>query len=112
VLELYDTPQGEVYVEAKIVELSYGDDLHFGVELHLKRPLGDTFFQSSDIKFPNRIDAVNQFTTAFRDVTKYATFDYIVDLAEAGAKATVRSQPMIFASQGEIATIRVGDSEP
>jgi type II secretory pathway component GspD/PulD (secretin) len=112
VLELYDTPQGEVYVEAKIVELSYGDDLHYGVEMHLKRPLGDTFFTGTDIKFPNRIDAVNQFTTAFHEAGKDYTFDAIIDLAENGAKTTLTSKPGVYVTQSEVARIRVGDNEP
>ena len=55
----------------------------YGFEAHLKRPLGDTFYQGSDIKFPNRLDAVNQFTSTFHDAGKYYAFDYIVDLASA-----------------------------
>lgn len=112
ILDMIDVPQMQVYVEAKIVEVSYTDDLRYGTEAHIKRSPGDTFFQGSDIKFPNRLDTVNQFTTTFREVTKYATFDYIVDLAESGANARVISKPVIFASQGETATIRVGDTEP
>jgi len=112
VLELFDTPQGEVFVEAKIVELSYSDDLHLGMETHLKRPLADTFFTGTDIKFPNRIDAVNQFTSTFHDAGKKFAFDVILDLADAGAKTTVTSKPGIYVTQSETARIRVGDSEP
>lgn len=112
VIELYDMPQGEVYVEAKIVELTYGDDLRLGIEAHLKRPLGDTFFSGTDIKFPNRIDAVNQFTTAFRQVGNDYIFDAIIDLAASGAKTTLTSKPGIYVTQSEVAKIRVGDNEP
>lgn len=112
VLDMVDTPQLQVYVEAKIVELSYSDDLRFGMQASYQRTVADTFFQAGDLKFPNRIDAVNQATAAFSHVTKYATFDYVVDLAESGAKATVLSKPAVFASQGETAMIRVGDQEP
>ncbi len=112
VLELYDTPQGEVYVEAKIVELAFSDDLHWGVEYHVKRPLGDTFFQGTDVKFPNRIDAVNQFTTTFHQTGNFYAFDAIIDLADAGAKTTITSKPGVYVTQSETARIRVGDSEP
>jgi type II secretory pathway component GspD/PulD (secretin) len=112
VLRIVDVPQLQVYVEAKIVEVTYTDDLRVGVEAHLKRTLADTFFTGGDMRFPNRLDAFNQATAAFRDVGKYYTFDYLVDLAEAGAKTTIISKPAVFVSQGETATIRVGDSEP
>jgi type II secretory pathway component GspD/PulD (secretin) len=112
VLDLIDVPQPQVYIEAKIVELSYTDELHYGTEAHFKRSLADTFFQGTDVKFPNRVDAVNQFTTSFHEGFKYATFDYVIDLANAGARTTVISKPAVFASQGETATIRVGDNEP
>jgi len=112
ILDMIDTPQLQVYVEAKIVEISYSTDLRLGLEAHIKRNLADTFFQSADLRFPNRIDAANQFTTAFHEATKYMTFDYIVDLAQQGATTKVTGKPGIFASQGEVARIRVGDSEP
>ena len=112
VLDMVDAPQLQVYVEAKIVEISYSTELRLGLEAHIKRNLADTFFQSADMRFPNRLDAVNQFSTAFHEATKYMTFDYIVDLAEAGATTKVTGKPGIFASQGEVARIRVGDREP
>lgn len=112
VLDVIDVPQLQVFVEAKIVEISYTDDLHIGVESHLTRPLGDTFFKSANMTFPNNIDAANAFAAAFHHATESYTFDYIVNLAEQGAKLSVLSKPTIFASQGETATIRVGDSEP
>jgi type II secretory pathway component GspD/PulD (secretin) len=112
ILDMVDTPQLQVYVEAKIVEITYSTELRLGLEAHIKRNLGDTFFQSADLRFPNRLDAANQFTTAFHEATKYMTFDYIVDLAEAGATTKVTGKPGIFASQGEVARIRVGDREP
>jgi type II secretory pathway component GspD/PulD (secretin) len=112
ILDIVDAPQLQVYVEAKIVEISYSTDLRLGVEAHIKRNLADTFFQAADLRFPNRLDAANQFSSAFHEATKYMTFDYIVDLAQAGATTKVTGKPGIFASQGEVARIRVGDSEP
>lgn len=112
VLDIIDVPQLQVYVEAKIVELSFTDELHVGVKAQYERAVADTFFQSADLSFPSRLDAVNGFTTTFHEATKYATFDYVVDLASSGARTNVLSKPAVFASQGEIATIRVGDSEP
>lgn len=112
ILDMMDVPQLQVYVEAKIVEISYSTELRLGLEAHVKRNLADTFFQSADLRFPNRLDAVNQFSTAFHEATKYMTFDYIVDLAQAGATTKITGKPGIFASQGEVARIRVGDSEP
>jgi len=112
VLDVIDIPQLQVLVEAKIVEISYSDDLRVGVDARYSRTLGDTFFKSATMSFPNRIDTANGFTSAFHHATDSYTFDYVIDLAEAGAKASVLSKPTIFASQGETATIRVGDQEP
>lgn len=113
VLDMVDVPQAQVYVEAKIVEVNYTDDLRIGMEAHFKRNLADTFFQAADIRFPNRLDSINnQATATFRDVGKYVTFDYVLDLAQAGATFSVTSKPGIFASQGETAKIEVGEQEP
>jgi type II secretory pathway component GspD/PulD (secretin) len=112
ILARLDVPQMQVKVEAKVVELLNTDELRVGVETVVDRPLGDTFFRGTTIAFPNRLDAVNEFATTFRKEGKRYVFDLIVDLAEKGAKANITSEPSIFASQGETATIRVGDSEP
>jgi general secretion pathway protein D len=112
VLDMVDVPQLQVLVEAKIVEVSYNDDLHIGVNSTYTRVLGDTFFKSATMSFPSRIDAANGFTSAFHHATDSYSFDYVLDLAEQGAKASVLSKPTIFASQGETAMIRVGDLEP
>jgi general secretion pathway protein D len=112
VLDIVDAPQLQVYVEAKIVEVAWSDELHIGTKSSYVRTVGDTFFQSAELSFPNRLDAVNGFSAAFQESTKYATFDYVIDLAAAGAKTNVISKPGVFASQGETATIRVGESEP
>jgi type II secretory pathway component GspD/PulD (secretin) len=112
VLDLIDVPQLQVVVEAKIVEISYNDDLRIGVNSTYTRTLGDTFFKSATMSFPNRIDPANGFTSAFHHATDSYSFEYVLDLSEAGAKASVLSKPTIVASQGETATIRVGDQEP
>ncbi len=112
VLDIVDAPQLQVYVEAKIVEISYSNELHIGTRASYTRTVGDTFFQSAELSFPNRLDAVNVFTSTFQESSKYATFDYVVDLAASGATTNVLSKPGVFASQGETATIRIGESEP
>jgi general secretion pathway protein D len=112
VLDMIDVPQLQVYVEAKIVEIAWSDEIHIGTKAAYTRTVGDTFFQSAELQFPNRLDAANVFTSSFQETTKYATFDYVVDLAASGAKTNVLSKPGVFASQGETATIRVGESEP
>ncbi len=112
ILEIVDVPQAQVYVEARISESTYDDDLRVGVEAHVTRPLGDTLFQAADVKFPNRLTAEDQFTTTFKDVQKYYTFQYLLDLAESGATTTVIAKPGVYVGQGETATIKVGDKEP
>ena len=112
VLDMIDVQQGQVYIDAKIIEVTYTDDLRYGFEAHVKRSVADTFFQGVDIKLPNRLDAINQVTTTFREGFKYASFDYVMDLAAAGATTTVTSKPTVYVSQGETAVINVGDQEP
>ncbi len=112
VLDLIDVQQPQVLVQAKIVEISYSDELRMGVEMHIDRPLGDTFFRAFDGEFPNRLDAVNLASAAFARVNKHYAFDYLVDLAESGAKAKVTSKPSLLVTQGEPAQVKVGDEEP
>jgi general secretion pathway protein D len=64
------------------------------------------------MSFPNPLTAVDNFRAVFHESHKYWAFDYIVDLAESGARTKVIATPAIFASQGETATIRSGDNEP
>lgn len=112
ILAMMDQPQPQVRVEAKVLELTWDDQLKIGVSSKITRPVGDTFLQSFDAKFPNALDALNGTTAAFRSVDKYLTFDYAVQAVEQGAHASVLSQPSILASQGETAVIRSGDQEP
>lgn len=112
ILRMIDVPQPQVRVEAKVVELAWDDQLKLGVSAKVSRPVGDTFFQSSEITFPNPLDAQNSTATKFRSVDKYLVFDYAVNAVEQGAKAEVQSKPSILASQGESAVIRSGDKEP
>lgn len=112
VLAMVDVPQPQVRVEAKVVELSWDDQLKIGIESSLTRPVGDTFFQSLVASFPNALDALNGATATFRSEDKYVVFDYAVQLAAQGAEASVTSQPEILVGQGETAVIRAGDQEP
>ncbi|MCE9635127.1 MAG: type II and III secretion system protein [Planctomycetes bacterium] len=112
ILSMVDLPQPQVRVEAKVLELTWDDQLKIGVSSKITRPVGDTFLQSFEAKFPNALDALNGTTAAFRSADKYLTFDYAVQAVEQGAHASVLSQPSILASQGETAVIRSGDQEP
>ena len=112
ILSMVDLPQPQVRVEAKVLELTWDDQVKIGVSSKITRPVGDTFLQSFEAKFPNTLDAVSGTTTAFRSADKYLTFDYAVQAVEQGAHASVLSQPSILASQGETAVIRSGDQEP
>ena len=112
VLAMWDVPQPQVRIEAKVLELTWDDQLKVGMTAKFSKPTGDAFLQSGDVKFPNTLDAINGTTLNFRSADKYVVFDYAMQLAEQGAKAEVKSEPSILASQGEMATLRAGDDEP
>ncbi len=112
VLEMRDVPEPQVYVEAKIVEITYGDELRVGIDANIDKPAGDTFLRAAAVSFPNRLDATNASELEFATAEKYLAFRYLLQLAEAGAHAEVRSQPGLMASQGHPARIRVGEREP
>lgn len=112
VLAMTDVSQPQVRIEARVVELSWDDQVKLGIESSITRPVGDTFFQSLVAKFPNPLDAVNGATATFRSEDKYLVFDYAVQLAAQGAEAKVTSQPEVLVAQGETAVVRAGDQEP
>lgn len=112
VLDLVDRPQPQVRIEAKVVELTFDDQLRVGMESKITRPAGDTFFQSLDVKFPNPLDAVNSTVAKFSRDEKFLTFDYTLSAVAQGARAEVTASPSVLASQGETAIIRSGDLEP
>jgi type II secretory pathway component GspD/PulD (secretin) len=112
ILSMVDLPQPQVRVEAKVLELSWSDELRVGMASKVTRPVGDTFLQSVEATYPNPLDALNGTTARFRSADKYLVFDYALTAVEQGAKADVISQPSILASQGETAVIRAGDEEP
>ncbi|MCG3133555.1 MAG: hypothetical protein HMLKMBBP_00734 [Planctomycetes bacterium] len=112
VLDMVDRPQPQVRIEAKVVELTFDDQLRIGMESKITRPVGDTFFQSLDVKYPNPLDAVNSTVAKFSRDEKFLTFDYTLSAVSQGAKAEVTASPSVLASQGETAIIRSGDLEP
>ena len=112
ILDIVDVPQPQVFVEVKVVELTWDDDLRVGLTSKLERPLGDTFFRSAQATFPNRLDSVNLATANFAQAEKYLTFDYMLELAESGARGEVLSKPSVLASQGESAVLQAVDQEP
>lgn len=112
ILSMVDLPQPQVRVEAKVLELSWSDELRVGMASKVTRPVGDTFLQSVEATYPNPLDALNGTTARFKSSDKYLVFDYALTAVEQGAKADVISQPSILASQGETAVIRAGDEEP
>jgi general secretion pathway protein D len=112
-LGILDVPQPQVRVEAKVVELSWDDQLRLGMAAKVNRPLGDTFLQTAAADFQNSFDNnVGGFAAAFRSVDKYLIFDYAYQAAQQGARADVEARPSIVTCQGETATIEAGDREP
>ncbi len=115
VLAMIDAPQPQVYIEAKIAEISFDDDLRVGLgpsNIRVDRPAGDLFFRRADVVFDNVLGASEQALLTFGSDDKYVKFDYILQLGKSGAETKVISKPGIMVTQGEIASIDVGDKEP
>lgn len=116
ILAIIDAPQPQVYVEAKIVEISYDDDLRVGIgpgsNVRTDRPVGDVFFKRVDMVFDNVLGSNDGAEFIFGSDDKFVKFDYILQLGKSGANAEVKSEPRILAAQGEVAIITVGDQEP
>lgn len=112
ILRIVDVPQLQVRIEAKVLELTWEDQIRIGVSTKLTRPAGDTFLQSIEADFPNPIDAVNGSAATFRRAERFLVFDYAIEAVEQGARAEVVSRPSILVSQGELAILRAGDEEP
>ena len=116
ILALVDSPQPQVYVEAKIVEIQFDNDLRIGIgpgtNVRTDRPVGDLFFKRVDVVFENVLGAGTGSEFIFGSDDKFVKFDYILQLGKSGASADVKSEPRILAAQGEVASIKVGDQEP
>ncbi len=115
VLALIDVPQPQVYVEAKIVEITHDNDLRIGMgpsNIRVDRPVGDLFFKRVDAVFDNVLGSSDGSDFIFGSDDKFVKFDYVLQLGKSGANAEVKSEPRIRAVQGETATINVGDQEP
>ena len=115
ILAMIDAPQPQVYIEAKIAEISYDDDLRIGIgpsNIRVDRPAGDLFFRRADVVFDNVLGASEQAVLSFGSDDKYVKFDYILQLGKSGAETRVMSKPGIMVTQGEVASIDVGDEEP
>ena len=115
ILAMVDQPQPAVYVEAKIVELTYDDQLRVGIDasnIRTDAPVGDLFFKRFDASYPNRLASDASSALTLGSANKFVKFDYVLQLGASGARAEVLSSPGIIASQGEPAKIEVGDREP
>ena len=115
VLAIVDVAPPQVYVEAKIVEISMDDQMRIGIDnanVRTDRPVGDLFFKRIDATFANQIatDVVSR--VAFGSADKFVKFDYVLQLGKSGSQTEVLSTPGILASVGEQAIINVGAREP
>ena len=114
VLEMVDAPAPQVLVECKIVEIRHGKELRVGLDAAVRRPVGDTFFRRLEASFPISPSAASSGSSIVEFATedKFLTFDYVLELAQAGSKTEVHATPSVIASQGEPAEIQVLDREP
>ena len=115
VLRMVDAPQPQVFVEAKIVEISYDDDLRVGIgpsNVRTDRPVGDLFFRRIDFNFANVLGSSDIASVNLGSDDKFVKFDYLLQLGRSGAKTEVIAEPSVVAVQGETARINVGEQEP
>ncbi len=115
VLAMIDVPQPQVEVSAKILEITYDEDLRVGVgpgNIRVDRPVGDLFFRRMDFNFDNVLGSGDLSEIGFGSADKFVKFDYLLQLGKSGATAEIISEPSVVAVQGEVARINVGDKEP
>lgn len=124
-LDLFDVPEPQVHIKARIVELTLDSNLEYGTSLFFDRSTAtsgnpSTFFQAFRTSFrPNTFTAPalsplnSGLGIIFDDVgmSEGTLIMHIEALQERGA-ANILSQPGIIATQGQLATLITGQETP
>lgn len=124
-LDLFDIPEPQVFIKAKVVEVTLDQNLEYGVSLFFDRSTAtsgnpSTFFQGARTSFrPNSFTSpfLSPLNTGvgllFEDLgmDEGTLVAQIEALRERGA-ANILSEPSILATQGQLATLITGQETP
>lgn len=121
-LEILDTPQPQVLVKAKLVEITYSGKLEWGFETSYVAP-SETFFRGAGAVF-NPESFLNSSTTRpFQGAeaglafvgdsrARYGALDSIIRTLKNQGRAEILGEPNILATQGHPAIIKAGEQVP
>jgi type II secretory pathway component GspD/PulD (secretin) len=126
-LTYFDVSKPQVFIETKVIEVTYDSNFEFGVDyLHDRDIMGsNTFFRgaAATLNPPSFLRSgfapgfpFQGSSTAFGFVTKmlekYGAFDVNFQVLQVNGKAEVLSKPSIIATQGEKATVLTEEATP
>jgi type II secretory pathway component GspD/PulD (secretin) len=129
VLKMLDKPERQVYVDAKIIEITYDSNFEFGVEfLFDKNPAtdsADTFFRMATGTFnpSSYLDSLRPGAPAFQgsqlnfqligdNVEDEGALSYIMRAVQQRGNAEILSQPSLLATEKKAAKIITGTQTP
>ncbi|MCU0726459.1 MAG: type II and III secretion system protein [Planctomycetes bacterium] len=127
-LEVLDVPTPQVYVEAKIIEIKYDNNLELGVEATYDRREGTDASQPFFGKFTGNFNPESylesvgtstpftggsfEFETVGDSTAKRGEYTYILRALQERGSAEILSKPSIIAMQGKKAMITTGLNYP
>lgn len=129
ILKMLDKPERQVYVDAKIIEITYDSNFEFGTEfLFDKAPASnsaDTFFRSATGTFnpSSYLDSLRAGASAFQGtevlfqlvgggVENKGSLSYILRAVQQRGNAEILSQPSLLATENKPAKIITGQRTP
>ena len=108
-IEQVDVPPRQVLIEARLLELSYTDDLTVGVQVDAVKINGDTIFRALTHGFAANISAIPESAQGlFAGVLTEDTETFLEALAET-VDVTTLANPKILAVDDQEAEIIIGD---
>jgi type II secretory pathway component GspD/PulD (secretin) len=123
----FDIPEPQVYVEAKIIEITYESNFEFGLASFLDRNQGgpNTFWRGESISLqaPSVLTEQQPGSLPFQGVElgfglvgkmaeKYGALDLTIQAMQRNGTAEVLSKPSIVATQGQPASVKTGQRIP
>ncbi len=124
-LDRFDVPEPQVYIKAKVVEVTLDSNLQYGVSLFFDKSTATagnpgTFFRSfrtafrpASFSMPFLSDGNTGIGISFNDVgTDEGTLTAQIEALQARGSANILSEPGIMATQGQLATLITGQETP
>ncbi|MHC4953309.1 MAG: type II secretion system protein GspD [Planctomycetota bacterium] len=123
-LDRFDIPEPQVFIKAKVVEVTLDSELDVGTSLVFNRSGGDpnnpqntnAFFRGFNSTFkPDSFTQPNAsgLTLFFDDLgEKYGTVQAQIHALQERGSANILSEPSIVAAQGQLATLVTGTQTP